>query len=130
MSEHDPNVYYYPMGMGVAPTNPDMCFLTEFRVLRTMDGGKTWQSGYTQKVGARGWRSTGADVTVCYDLQFDPFDPAHMFLGYADIGLQGSTDGGYSWFSANENIPAMWRNSTYTITFDPEVRGLVWADFG
>src|SRR5208337_3999967 len=49
------------------------------------------------------------------------------FIAYTDIGLFRSEDGGGSWTSLTEGVPREWTNTTYWITFDPEVRGRVWG---
>jgi photosystem II stability/assembly factor-like uncharacterized protein len=59
----------------------------------------------------------------------DPFDKNHLFIANTDIGLMESNDGGVSWSSATKNngVPKAWINSTYWLTFDPDVRGKAWA---
>ena len=69
----------------------------------------------------------GLDVTTCYGLHFDPFDPKRMFISYTDIGAFKSEDGGKSWGIATTGIPRDWRNTTYWIEFDPKVKGRAWA---
>jgi len=46
-----------------------------------------------------------------------------------DIGLQESRNGGQGWHAAtlNNGVPRPWRNTTYWVTFDPEVKGRAWA---
>jgi photosystem II stability/assembly factor-like uncharacterized protein len=75
------------------------------------------------------WTSRGLDVTTNYGVQFDPFDPRHIFIDYTDIGAFASEDGGLSWESATNGIPDAWRNTTYWLAFDPQVRGLMWGAF-
>ena len=72
-------------------------------------------------------RFDGLDVTTAYGVHFDPFDPKRMFISYTDIGLFRSENAGASWFSAGQGVPPRWRNTTYWIAFDPEVRGRVWG---
>ncbi len=52
-----------------------------------------------------------------------------MFIPYTDIGLFRSDDGGVTWTGSSTGIPARWRNTTYWLAFDPEVKGLVWGGF-
>jgi photosystem II stability/assembly factor-like uncharacterized protein len=75
------------------------------------------------------WTTRGLDVTTDYGVQFDPFDPRHVFIDYTDIGAFHSYDGGQSWESATNGIPDEWRNTTYWLAFDPEVKGLMWGAF-
>jgi len=119
-----------PFSIAVSPTNPNICYTTDFgRTIKTTDGGKTWEQLYTKKKEGAGWISRGLEVTTGYSMVFDPFDKTHLFIANTDIGLMESKDGGESWMSAtvNNGIPRKWINSTYWLTFDPEVKGRAWA---
>jgi photosystem II stability/assembly factor-like uncharacterized protein len=117
-----------PLSLGVAPSNPDLCFATDYgRTLRTADGGANWQAVYSSQVAGAGYDTTGLDVTTNYGVFFDPFDPKRMFIAYTDIGLFRSENAGESWASATLGLPNDWVNTTYWIMFDPEVKGRVWA---
>ena len=117
----------HPLTLGVSPNDPNLCYATDLgRTMRTVNGGQTWEAVYTRKTPA-GWTSTGLDVTTTYGVHFDPFDPKRLFITYTDIGAFRSEDGGASWLSATEGVPARWVNTTYWMAFDPEVRGRVWA---
>ncbi len=119
-----------PFHMAVANNNPDICYTTDFgRTLKTIDGGKTWQQVYTDKVNGEGWKSRGLQVTTGYMLAFDPFDSLHVFMADTDTGLMESFDRGKSWASATHDngVPRRWVNSTYWVLFDPEIKGRVWA---
>ena len=118
-----------PFSMAVSPTEPKICYTTDFgRTIRTPDGGKTWEQLYTKRKGGAGWISTGLEVTS-YRILSDPYDINHMFIANTDIGLMESSDGGDSWLSAtlNNGIPRNWMNSTYWMEFDPDVKGRAWA---
>jgi photosystem II stability/assembly factor-like uncharacterized protein len=119
-----------PYSLGVAPTNPDICYATDlFRTYRTLDGGKTWEEVNSVKVAADRWTTRGLDVTTNYGVHFDPFDRRHVFIDYTDIGAFQSYDGGASWQTATVGVPERWRNTTYWLAFDPEVKGLMWGAF-
>ncbi len=117
-----------PLNLGVSPTNPDLCYGTDYgRTLKSPDGGKTWKATYTRKRGD-GWATTGLDVTTCYGIHFDPFEPKRIFISYTDIGLFRSEDGGRSWTSSTvSGVPRDWVNTTYWVEFDPAVKGRMWA---
>ena len=119
-----------PQSIGVAPTNPAVCYTTDYgRVIKTENGGNTWDAVYTKKLPDGSWTTRGIEVTTGYDVVFDPFDANHLFFALSDIGLMDSKNGGQGWLSATSNngVPRNWVNSTYAITFDPEVKGRVWA---
>jgi photosystem II stability/assembly factor-like uncharacterized protein len=118
-----------PFHLEVAATNPDICFGTDFgRTMRTLDGGKTWEGVYSRRTAQGTWSTTGIDVTTCYWMHFDPFDPNRMFISYTDIGLFLSEDGGRSWMSTTKyGVPREWVNTTYGLVFDPKVKGHIWA---
>ncbi len=119
-----------PWSLGVAPANPDICYATDlFRTYRTLDGGKTWETVTSVRVGANTWTTRGLDVTTNYGVHFDPFDPRHMIISYTDIGAFQSRDGGSSWSSATNGVPTRWRNTTYWVVFDPQVKGRLWGAF-
>ena len=127
-----PSIWFdAPYDIGVAPTNPDICYATDlFRTYRTTNGGRTWQQVNSVRAGAGRWTTRGLDVTTSYGVHFDPFDRRHVFITYTDIGLFQSSDGGASWMGSTVGIPDKWRNTTYWIAFDPKVKGLLWGAFG
>ncbi|MBI5008766.1 MAG: hypothetical protein HZB98_03770 [Bacteroidia bacterium] len=119
-----------PFSIAVSPSNPEICYTTDFgRTIKTSDGGKTWEQLYSKRKEGGGWTSRGLEVTTGYSVVFDPFDIKHIFMANTDIGLMESRDGGESWISATNNngIPRKWMNSTYWLTFDPEIKGKGWA---
>ena len=118
-----------PYGIGVSPANAAIAYATDSgRVVRTVDGGKMWTPAYSNAAPDANWTTNGIDVTTCYGVHFDPFDPRHMFISYTDIGLWASDNGGASWYSATRNgVPNSWVNTTYWMEFDPHVHGRIWA---
>ena len=116
------------ISLGVAPTDPNICYRTDDgRTMRTTDGGATWDAMYSKRMPDQTWASTGLDVTTNYGVFSDPFDAQRMFIAYTDIGLFRSENGGQSWTSTTMGVPRRWLNTTYWITFDPEVKGRIWG---
>ncbi|MEO5979060.1 MAG: hypothetical protein ABIS36_23065 [Chryseolinea sp.] len=119
-----------PFSIGVSPGNADVCYTTDFgRVLKTVNGGRTWDQVYTKEASNSGWTSRGIEVTSNYNIVYDPFDFNHVFIANTDVGLMESQDRTKSWKSATKNtgIPRQWMNSTYWLAFDPLVQGRAWA---
>jgi photosystem II stability/assembly factor-like uncharacterized protein len=118
-----------PFALGVSPVNPDICFGTDFgRTMRTRDGGATWQGVYARRLKDGNSATTGLDVITANGLHFDPFDPDHWFVSYADLGLFESHRSGSAWKEAtSRGIPREWENTAYWAVFDPEVKGRIWA---
>lgn len=119
-----------PFCIGVSPTNPEICFTTDFgRTIKTVNGGKKWEQVYSKRIDNKGWTSRGLEVTTGYHVAFDPFDINHVFIALTDIGLFESKDGTASWMSATKNngVPEKWVNTCYWLEFDPEVKGKAWA---
>jgi photosystem II stability/assembly factor-like uncharacterized protein len=118
-----------PMAFAVDDVNPDLVYTGDLgRIMRSVDGGKNWYGVFSQSTG-KGYTTTGLDVTTCYGVHFDPFDPKRMFISYTDIGLMRSEDGGESWLSATKDseVSHQWSNTTYWMEFDPAVKGKAWA---
>jgi hypothetical protein len=119
-----------PFGLAVSPTNPEICFATDFgRTVKTCNGGNTWEQVYSKSINDEGWTSRGLEVTTGYNVVFDPFDPNHVFIALTDIGLFESKDGTVSWMSATKDngIPEDWVNTCYWLQYDPEIKGKAWA---
>jgi photosystem II stability/assembly factor-like uncharacterized protein len=114
--------------LGVAPTDPDICYATDYgQMYKTTDGGKTWNDVCSENHPDGSVSSAGLDLTGCYGIAFDPFDKSHLIISYIDIGLFHSFDGGKSWRHLVEGIPAKWVNTCYSIRFDPTVKGRAWS---
>ncbi len=117
-----------PLNLGVSPVDPELCIGTDFgRTMITRDGGRTWTAAYSRRVPGAGWTSTGLDVTTSHGVHLDPFDPRRIFIDDTDTGLLRSEDGGLSWMTSTAGVPHAWVNTTYWMTFDPDVKGRVWA---
>jgi photosystem II stability/assembly factor-like uncharacterized protein len=117
-----------PINLGVAPSNPDICYAGDNgRCYKTTDGGKNWEQVYSRNLADGTYTTNGLNVTTCYGVHFDPFDKNHFFICYTDIGLFHSFNGGASWKHSISGIPEPWQNTCYQVAFDPDVKGRLWS---
>ncbi len=125
---YDPGWGGNPIHMGVAPSNPEICYATDYgRAHRTTDGGKTWEQVYSHNHPDGSVTSSGLDVTCSFGIYFDPFDKNHFIISNVDVGIFDSYDKGKTWTHSIDGIPAEWVNTCYSIAFDPQVKGKVWS---
>jgi photosystem II stability/assembly factor-like uncharacterized protein len=117
-----------PLAIAIAPSDARVVYATDQgRILRSDDAGKNWNQIYTRRVSSNAFTGRGMESTTSYGVHFDPFDLQRMFISYTDIGLFRSENGGESWTTSVTGAPRAWWNTTYWITFDPQVRGRMWA---
>jgi len=116
-----------PYSYGISSSDPEVCYVTDTRTLRTIDGGKSWKQISSNGLPDGSATTLGYEGTTTYGVHFDPFDREHLFISYADLGLFYSLNGGKSWTNSTNGIPRNWRNSCYWMEFDPEVKDLIWT---
>ena len=119
-----------PHAMSISATDPNICYRTDFgRIIKTMNGGETWEEIYSERLPDGSYTTRNVEVTTCYTIDFDPFDENHLFITMTDVGLVESKNGGKGWLSATHDngVPEPWVNTTYWLTFDPEVKGRIWT---
>lgn len=119
-----------PFGLGVCARDTNTCYASAGNSFRTRDGGKSWEAVYSDEISANAWTSRGLDVTTCYGVHFDPFDPQHLFITYTDIGLFHSFNGGEGWIQSLNGVPEPWWNTCYWLEFDPAVKDRVYSVWG
>ena len=69
----------------------------------------------------------GAGGMCTHSIQFEPGNDETMYVGISAAGVFRSEDGGESWIGSTVGIPNAWRNTTYWVAFDPDVRGRMWG---
>lgn len=124
-----------PFGVAICNTDPERLILVMNECHVTHDGGATWINGSARlpdgqkaRRGA-GWACNGLVVTTTWNYYIDPFEPKRHYIGYTDIGMGRSLDGGNTWIWWNEDSWAPWRNTCYELAFDPEIPGKIWGAF-
>jgi photosystem II stability/assembly factor-like uncharacterized protein len=117
-----------PLAFAIAAGDAKVVYATDYgRILRTTDGGKNWEEIYSTANADGAFAGRGLEATTSYGVHFDPFNSNRILISYTDIGLFRSEDAGHSWVAATDGVPHSWRNTTYWMVFDPEVRGRAWA---
>jgi len=103
----------YPAGLGltgitVDPTNPQLAYGwgSEY-VVRTRDGGRTWDDATAEKLPGGAWRGRGYSGLCSVNFVFDPFRRGRSILLAMDAGkCWESLDGLRSWvFRGREPSP-------------------------
>ena len=82
------------MTMLLDPRDPDTLYLDYNK--KTHDGGRTWLHYGTREVAPDRWSGTGLALLTEYQAEFDPLVPGKVWLGFSDIGLCLTEDGGES----------------------------------
>lgn len=120
-----PGIY----SVAVSPVNPRRIFVgASMRLFRSDDGGSSWQQCYTSQV-RPGWWSGNGLATTCIDhITVDPTDGRRLYLGYADVGLIVSEDGGRSFQQRVKGIP--WHGDTAPVVVDPQHPNVLWCGMG
>ena len=104
-----------------SPTRPTSSAATGRR-----DGGKTLGAGQLRATRGRpAWTTRGLDVTTTYGIQFDPHDRTASSSRYTDIGPLPQRGRGRDLDRLDPASRRRWRNTTYWLAFDPEVKDLV-----
>ena len=114
----------YVFDIKVSPSDTSMVIYCLDWVTISPDGGDTWSQVYTKKVDG-GWQGTGLGLMNTETITFHPSNPEVFWVGYDDMGLFRSDNGGLSYLRLD---PAM----------DPDIDDLtdvdavhaIWVDPG
>ena len=119
-------------GFVASPTSTDVAIVTtQAEIFITEDGGLSWHSLVNTKVGNTDdnnmsiYKSSGLEVTTCYQYQIHPTKQNMHFISYTDIGFMRSLDYGKTWSLSTKGSP--WRNSFYRVRFDPQSPEIMYA---
>jgi photosystem II stability/assembly factor-like uncharacterized protein len=133
-------------GLACSDAHPDIvAYIDNGGIALSRDGGEHWTvSGF--EFGDAVWpgrfgdrppmrlthkvRSKGLHLIVPLDLAVDPFNPRTIAIGYADIGLMISRDGGQWWEWGYDGILGGEKNYIRAVVFDPKVRDRLWVAGG
>jgi len=132
--------------------NPERFYGAGGWTMASFDGGKTFESLSTTKVGTDGWISTGLENINGNSLDVNDNNPNVIYMGGYDIGLWASLDRGLSWkrrypfkddlvllnkytWGATDNYtnPLSHRSiggtNVITLLSDPNHANVVWSSF-
>jgi len=117
--------------LDVSPCDPRRAFFgTSGHVFATDDGGETWQQRYSEDRTDGKIAGTGLEVTCVRFALPDAQVRGRWYIGYWDIGLMISDDGGRSMRRCMDGIPWENRNSCFTLIQAPDEPACCWATFG
>lgn len=85
----------YGFDIKIAPANPVRWILLLDDVEISNDAGSTWEPAFTTQVG-NAWQGNGLELMNTETIAFHPSNPDILWIGYDDMGLFRSEDGGSS----------------------------------
>jgi len=125
ITEHGPFVTC----LALDPRAPErLYFGTSTHIFKTENSGETWEQAFSDSAGNGYWRGRGLETTCVQTVAVDPTDSRKIYVGYWDMGLMKSTDGGSSFRRCTEGIH--YDANTFSIIIDPARPETVWAGTG
>lgn len=120
--------------LALDPRDPQrLYYANDMEIYGTADGGETWDQLCTDVVRPASpeqpalWRGRGVETTCSSALAVAPGHPGLLWLGYWDVGLWRSTDGGHSFAWVNQ---WMGYGKAAAVATDPGRPWRVWLSFG
>ncbi len=107
-----------------------LAFGTSGIVMRTEDGGETWDQRYTENRSDGKVGSIGLEVTCLHNVQGDATRKGRFYLSYYDIGFLRTDDNGRTMQRFMKGIPGKYSNSCFGIAQDPQNPNHIWGGFG
>lgn len=115
--------------IAVASSNPQVIFIgTSGHIFKSNDTGKSWQQVYTNLSGGGTYTTRGLETTCIHSITIDPHSPNTIYIGYFDIGLMKTTDGGKSFKRIVQGMD--YENSTFSVVIDPDNSSVLYAGIG
>ena len=87
----------YAFDIKVAPSNPDRIAICADLVVISNDAGETWNQSYTTSVNGA-WQGRGLELMNTDGIAFHQNNADIVYIGYDDMGLFRTEDGGSSYF--------------------------------
>jgi len=99
--------------IAIDPKNPSTLYAGMSSVLKSEDGGSSWDECIN------GWTYP----YVVYSIAIDPVDTDTIYAGTSNKGILKSTEAGASWINASNGLPTWWGSEdfcpVYCIVIDP-----------
>ncbi|MGQ9730973.1 MAG: WD40/YVTN/BNR-like repeat-containing protein [Candidatus Zipacnadales bacterium] len=115
--------------MSISPVQSGhIYFGTSGHIFATENAGESWDQRYCRMLPDGRFSGTGLEVTCAMDLVFDPHQEGRIYLGYNDIGLLITEDGGETFRRCTEGMHHS--GNCFTIVPDPAEPTRVWACTG
>lgn len=115
----------------LSPRDPRrLAFGTSGAVFVTEDGGATWAQRYSQDRADGALAGTGLEVTCLHTIVPSRHAKGKFYLGYFDIGLLVTEDGGRTMRRVMTGVPSAHINSCFALAEAPDDPAKVWAGFG
>ncbi|MBN1793429.1 MAG: hypothetical protein JW844_00515 [Candidatus Omnitrophica bacterium] len=116
----------------IAPSDPRVMYIgTSGHIFRSGDEGRTWRQVYSAPAGGGDEgrsASRGLETTCIHSITLDPRIPGTLYVGYFDLGLLISRDGGRSF---TRSVTGMsYPNNTFTVAPDPDDSLILYAGTG
>lgn len=122
-----------PCSMGVSRMDGrTIAFGTSAGVFVTEDKGRMWNQRYTLRDSRSHTNIVGTGLnTLCVsDIKPDRFIKNRTRVGFYDVGLMETTDGGRSWTRLMDGISDDYSGTCFTIAQSPTESNKLWAVFG
>jgi Concanavalin A-like lectin/glucanases superfamily len=81
-----------------------MCYVNDMEVYQTTDAGNEWDqiASYRSSTNNAHYITSGLEILVASSLTINPYNPEMLIMGYLDVNLFASDDGGESLFEHND----------------------------
>lgn len=111
----------------ISESNPNIMIYGETSVFKTIDGGDSWSQTYTKDLGSNRYLGQGLEPTYAYTVAFDPTNKNRFFIGYEDIGIWRTDDGGASFvYSDGLNNVVEDFDAVSSIAIDPSMTSTIY----
>ena len=116
--------------LALAPSNPNVIYAGTDHIYKSVDGGTTWSEAYAERSGTNTWIGRGAELLEVFDIAVDPNNVNRWWIGYDDMGLWRTDDGGNSFTRIDDMQRSLSLGDSDCACFvvtDPEISDIVYV---